>query len=204
MIDNLYQAQTDGKLAELSNNIISGFGDIFDDPYYDIVPASMRVTNVETDLLPIKLLERGLSVSVGGKSVNPVVLIDPTPIDSAIITTPAPAPANGFYSPVTYRGGFAPGENWLAVGPADEFGLLFGTSSGDCGSCQGDADGNGKVEFWDLVEVLQTGDAKANQNICCLYSCVRMHSILLMLLPLLQAINSPFQGDSVSTNDGNS
>ena len=25
---------------------------------------------------------------------------------------------------------------------------------GDCGSCHGDADGNGKVEFWDLVEVL--------------------------------------------------
>ena len=155
MMDNLYQAQTDGKLAELSNNIISGFGDISDDPYYDIVPASMRATNVEIAELPIRLLQRGPSVNVGGKSVNPVVLIDPTPIDSAIITTPAPAPANGFYSPVSYRGGFAPDENWLAGwSAADEFGFLFGTSSGDCGSCQGDADGNGKVEFWDLVEVL--------------------------------------------------
>ena len=139
----------------MSNNIISGFGDISDDPYYDIVPASMRATNVEIVELPIRLLQRGPSVSVGGKSVNPVVLIDPTPIDSAIITTPAPAPANGFYSPVSYRGGFAPDENWLAGwSAADEFGFLFGTSSGDCGTCQGDADGNGKVEFWDLVEVL--------------------------------------------------
>ena len=155
MMDNLYQAQTDGKLAELSNNIISGFGDISDDPYYDIVPASMRATNVETTELPIRSLVRAPSVVVGGKSVNAVALIDPTPIDSAIITTPAPAPANGFYSPVTYRGGFAPDENWLlGWSAADEFGLLFGTSSGDCGSCQGDADGNGKVEFWDLVEVL--------------------------------------------------
>ena len=42
MMDSLYQAQTDGKLAELSNNIISGFGDISSDPYYDIVPAAMR------------------------------------------------------------------------------------------------------------------------------------------------------------------
>ena len=68
------------------------------------------------------------SVIVGGKSVNAVVLIDPTPIDSDIITTPAPAPANGFYSPVTYRGGFAPDENWLAGwSAADEFGFLFGT-----------------------------------------------------------------------------
>ena len=24
----------------------------------------------------------------------------------------------------------------------------------DCGTCQGDADGNGKVEFWDLDQVL--------------------------------------------------
>ena len=54
MMDSLYQAQTDGKLAELSNNIISGFGDISDDPYYDIVPASMRVTNIETAELAIQ------------------------------------------------------------------------------------------------------------------------------------------------------
>ena len=74
----------------------------------------MRMTNIETAELPIRsLVAVRPSVIVGGKSVNAVVLIDPTPIDSDIITTPAPAPANGFYSPVTYRGGFAPDENWL-------------------------------------------------------------------------------------------
>ena len=78
--------------------------------------------------------------------MNSVALIDPTPIDSDIITTPAPAPANGFYSPVTYRGGFAPDENWLAGwSGADEFGFLFGTDDSDCGTCRSDADGNGKV-----------------------------------------------------------
>ena len=155
MMNSLYQAQTDGKLAELSNNIISGFGDISSDPYYDIVPASMRVTNIETTELPIRALVRSPSVFVGGKSVNSVAMIDPTPIDSDIITTPSPAPANGFYSPVNYRGGFAPGENWLAGwSAADKFGFLFGVNNSDCGSCQGDADGNGKVGFWDLVEVL--------------------------------------------------
>ena len=87
----------------------------------------MRATNVEIAELPIRLLQRGPSVNVGGKSVNAVVLIDPTPIDSlSIITTPTPAPANGFYSPVSYRGGFAPNENWLAGwSAADEFGFLF-------------------------------------------------------------------------------
>ena len=80
--------------------------------------------------------------------MNAVVLIDPTPIDSDIITTPAPAPANGFYSPVTYRGGFAPDENWLAGwSAADEFGFLTGTTIAIVELVQGDANGNGVVGF---------------------------------------------------------
>jgi hypothetical protein len=115
----------------------------------------MRATNVETAELPIRVLVRAPSVVVGGKSVNPVAKLDPTPIDSAIITTSAPAPANGFYSPVTYRGGFAPGENWLAGwSAADEFGFLEGTDSSECGSCQGDTNADGAVDFQDLITVL--------------------------------------------------
>jgi hypothetical protein len=115
----------------------------------------MRATNVETTELPIRSLVRAPSVVVGGKSVNAVASIDPTPIDSAIITTSAPAPANGFYSPVTYRGGFAPGENWLAGwSAADVYGFLEGTNDSECGSCPGDANADGMVGFLDLTTVL--------------------------------------------------
>ena len=87
--------------------------------------------------------------------MNAVVLIDPTPIDSDIITTPAPAPANGFYSPVTYRGGFAPGENWLAGwSAADEFGFLTGTDERRLWNLSGDANADGVVGFLDLTTIL--------------------------------------------------
>ena len=55
---SLYQSQTDGKLAEITDCVISGFGSITNDPYYDLVPNSMRGTNFETPALPIKALVR--------------------------------------------------------------------------------------------------------------------------------------------------
>ena len=41
-------------LAEISDCVISQFGSIADDPYYDVVPSSMRLTNFETSTLAIK------------------------------------------------------------------------------------------------------------------------------------------------------
>lgn len=151
---SLYQSQSDGMLAEITDCVISGFGSIFNDPYYDLVPSSMRATNVETPALPIKELIRSPAVSVGGKTVDPVVLIDPRPTDASFNQANFPAPSDGFFVPVSYRGGFSADDNWLAGWTAaDEYGFLSGTTS-DCGSCSGDANADGVVGFLDLTTIL--------------------------------------------------
>ena len=82
---------------------------------------------------------------------------------------------NGF-SPVTYRGGFAPDENWLMVGVPLMVGFLTGTDDSDCGTCKGDANADGVVGLTRLL-FLEMG-MRFNQNICCFRSWVSMHSIL--------------------------
>lgn len=153
-MSSLYQAQADGKLSEISNCVIAGFGDISDDPYYEVVPSTMRSTNVETSDLPIVNLVRGAVVTIGGKSVNPVTSIDPRPTAAAYNQTASPAPSDGFFIPVNYRGGFSSDDNWLAGWTAaDEYGFIDGVSS-ECGSCSGDANADGVVGFQDLTTVL--------------------------------------------------
>ncbi len=151
---SLYQSQSDGMLAEITDCVISQFGSIAEDPYYEVVPASMRLTNFETQDLAIKKLVRGPEVIIGGKSVDPVVLIDPRPIDDNFNEANSPAPSDGFFIPVSYRGGFSSEDNWLAGWTAaDEFGFIDGVSS-VCGSCTGDADADGAVGYSDLLTVL--------------------------------------------------
>ena len=159
---SLYQSQSDGMLAEITDCVISQFGSIAEDPYYDVVPASMRLTNFETQDLAIKKLVRGPEVFIGGKSVDPVVLIDPRPIDDNFNQANSPAPSDGFFIPVSYRGGFSSEDNWLAGWTAaDEFGFIDGVSS-DCGSCTGDADADGSVGYTDLLTVLNNWGCTGN------------------------------------------
>ena len=91
-----------------------------------------------------------------------------------------------------YRGGFAPGENWLAGwSAADEFGFLTGASS-DCGTC--------RVMQWmvwlvfDLTRFLETGMRRLIRTFVAYILAFGCTAFFFMLLPLLQAINSPFQG----------
>lgn len=159
---SLYQSQTDGKLAEITDCVIAGFGSITNDPYYELVPNSMRGTNVETPALPIKTLVRSPVITVGGKPVDPVVLIDPRPTDAAFNQALTPAPSDGFFVPVAYRGAFSADENWLAGWTAaDEYGFLVG-SGGGCGSCAGDANADGVVGFLDLTTILANWGCTGN------------------------------------------
>ena len=156
-MDTLYQAQTNGKLSEISDCVIAGFGDISSDPYYDIVPAEMRATNVETADLPIRALIRAPIVNAGGKSVNPVVGIDPRPLAVGYNQATTPAPSDGFYTPVSYRGAFSQNDNWLlGWTAADEFGFILG------GDCSGDVNGDGAVTFTDLTSVLSDWGCVSN------------------------------------------
>ena len=159
---SLYQSQSDGMLAEITDCVISGFGSITNDPYYDLVPNSMRGTNFETPSLPIKALERSPVITVGGKPVDPVVLIDPRPTDATFNQALTPAPSDGFFVPVAYRGAFSADENWLAGWTAaDEYGFLVG-SGGGCGSCAGDANADGVVGFLDLTTILANWGCTGN------------------------------------------
>ncbi|MEL6743358.1 MAG: hypothetical protein AAFO67_07140, partial [Planctomycetota bacterium] len=91
----------------------------------------------------------GPVVVAGGKSVNPVVGIDPRPLGLGINQATNAPPSDGFYSPVSYRGGFSQTENWcLGWTAADEFGFFLG------GACSGDVNGDGEVGFSDLTSVL--------------------------------------------------
>ena len=157
-MDGLYQAQAaGGKLCEITDCVISGFGDISGDPYASLLPQSMQDTNVETDALPINALVRGPVVVAGGKNVNPVVGIDPRPLGLGINQATNAPPSDGFYSPVNYRGGFSQTDNWcLGWTAADEFGFFLG------GDCSGDVNGDGAVGFSDLTSVL--GDWGCTSN----------------------------------------
>jgi hypothetical protein len=61
--------------------------------------------------LPIRTLSR---FPIGISTVpDPVTSIDPRPAaGSVLLTTDRTPPADGFFEPVSYRGAFAPGENW--------------------------------------------------------------------------------------------
>ncbi len=62
---------------------------------------------------PITKIIRGRAVVKGGKVMAPVVFLDPRPANDAL-TSASWAPASDpFFSSAHYRGGFAPGNNWL-------------------------------------------------------------------------------------------
>ncbi len=156
---DLYQAQSAGNasgqgfLAEItdsvfSRNFASGAYDNAD--LYGVTvaggsnPAKANVVN-DTDL-PITLVTRGPQVTRGGKEMLPVISLDPTPANDALISEGTP-PQDGFFSYTTYRGAFSPtGPNWLlGWTAADEFGFLV-SDPNELASFDFDADAEGWVD----------------------------------------------------------
>ncbi|MEZ5990238.1 MAG: hypothetical protein R3F30_14185 [Planctomycetota bacterium] len=62
---------------------------------------------------PIAKITRGTQVTKGGKAMVPVTYLDPRPANDAL-TSAAYASGNAAWTSANYRGGFAPGNNWLA------------------------------------------------------------------------------------------
>jgi hypothetical protein len=77
---------------------------------FDGTQPSWASNNVNTTTLPITSLLRDTSIAAG--SVQTVTNIDARPVGAAL-STPTPAPADGFFSPVNYKGAFSPTYNWL-------------------------------------------------------------------------------------------
>lgn len=127
---DLYKSQTSGKLAEMTNSVFfrnqgaSAYTEATARGVLDVGSNNVLIPGfLDTDA-PIKNLVRGPAVVKGGKTMLPVVSIDPRPANEALLSVAA-APADGFFTPVNYRGAFDPNFNWLCGwSAADAFGLL--------------------------------------------------------------------------------
>jgi hypothetical protein len=128
-----YQAQTSGTLAEITDSVMfrNQFGSAYSDAnLVGVFNAGNNNVNVGNDAanMPIKALTRGAAVvyTVGANTLTmlPVTSIDPRPAGAALASIAA-APADGFFTPVQYRGAFDPNLNWLCGWTAcDAYGRL--------------------------------------------------------------------------------
>jgi hypothetical protein len=133
-----YTAQTSGKLAEITDSVF--FRNQFANAYTEATsrgvldPANNNVLIPGFNPVdaPIQSITRGPSVVKGGKTMVPVIGLDPRPTNQAL-TSVAAAPNDGFFTSALYRGAFAPGpacQTWLASWTASE---AFGfTPAGSC------------------------------------------------------------------------
>jgi hypothetical protein len=147
----LYQAQTSGKLAEITGSIF--YNNQHADAYTEADARGVRDeanNNVTAMRSPIQNLTRGTQVQRGGKVMLPVVSINPKAANDAIFSV-ASAPDDGFFTPAGYRGGFSPYENWLeGWSAASSFGMLDNTVT-TMDAPAGDLDADGDVDYQDML-----------------------------------------------------
>lgn len=127
---DLYKAQTSGKLASITDSVFfrnqnaSAYTEATARGVFDAANNNVQIPGfLDTDA-PIRTLVRGAAVVKGGKTMLPVTSIDPRPANEALVSV-GTAPADGFFTPASYRGAFDPTFNW-ACGwtAADAFGFL--------------------------------------------------------------------------------
>jgi len=114
-----YQAQTDGKLAEIRDSVFfrnqnaaayteANARGVFDPANDNVLIPGFAVADE-----PVKQVTRGAAVTRGGKIMLPVTKLDPRPKDEAITSVDA-APNDGFFTSGMFRGAFDPGcPNWI-------------------------------------------------------------------------------------------
>ncbi|MGB0766461.1 MAG: hypothetical protein ACPGYV_01985 [Phycisphaeraceae bacterium] len=152
---NLYSAQVDGFLAEITDSVIfdgttgatgASGGDLGDGGDAAFLPgvevlngtagspeSSIENFNVYTSVCPIVEYDRSgptFVETVGGKTFTLVSSLDPRPRPDAAYVSVNAAPADGFFTPARFRGGFSPDKNW-AEGwtAADAFGFFSNTGT---------------------------------------------------------------------------
>lgn len=112
-----YKAQTSGKLAEVKDSVF--FRNLLGGAYteatargvFDVSSDNTLIPGFDPADAPIRVLERGPLVVKGGKSLVPVIGLDPRPQGAALVSVDS-APF-GFFTPAPYRGAFSPGRNWI-------------------------------------------------------------------------------------------
>jgi hypothetical protein len=122
----LYQVQTSGKLAEITDSVF--YNNLHAKAYTEAEALGVLAEDkfnvvAEAGMSPIQLINRGPLVSKGGKSMLPVTYINPCAANDAVLSATS-APYDGFLTPAPFRGGFSHNYNWLAGWTAiDAYGM---------------------------------------------------------------------------------
>ncbi len=122
----MYQAQTSGKLAEITDSVF--YNNMNAKAYTEAEARGVlaeETFNVvaDADQSPIQAITRGPLVVKGGKNMLPVTYINPCAANDAVLSVTS-APYDGFLTPAPFRGAFAHNYNWLAGWTAiDAYGM---------------------------------------------------------------------------------
>jgi hypothetical protein len=125
----LYPNFTQGFLAEFKDCVFKSlWGTDTTLSTFGQLDASKR--NTIATLSPVALVQRAPSVNYGGLAMVLVTNLNPCAANDAV-SSAYPAPNDGFFTPVKYKGAFSPNYNWLAGWTAaDAFGMTDTTMNG--------------------------------------------------------------------------
>ncbi len=111
-IPNFYSAQSSGKLSEVKDSVF--FNNNSGAAYTEAIArgvlgagATPANGNLVAAVSPITSITRNPIQIISGFAMQRVLSLDPRPANDALGPVPA-APADGFFTPVTYRGAFEP------------------------------------------------------------------------------------------------
>ena len=108
-----YLSQTSGNLAEIKDSVFfrnqngSAYTEATARGVFAASNNNVVIPGFDDEDAPIKSIVRGPAVIKGGKVLLPVIKLDPRPRNEALVSVAA-APADGFFTPASYRGAFAP------------------------------------------------------------------------------------------------
>ena len=168
-----YTAQTNGMLNEIKDSVF--FNNTFSQAYTEANARGVfdagNSNLISAKASPIVSITRGPVASpTATLRINPVTNLDPRASGPAVVAAlVAPAPNDGFFTPVTYRGAFSPTENWLCTWSAAAAFGLTATTPAQCPSpvCTGDLNNDASVNGSDLTLLLGawgTANAAADLN----------------------------------------
>jgi hypothetical protein len=155
---SFYSAQSAGKLNQITDTVF--YGNLHPSAYTEanargVFAAANNNVN-EPSTLPIVSITRGAAQILTGGTIAPVLSLDPRAAGDAV-TSVTQAPANGFFTPVNYRGAFSPTENWMCGwSAAHAYGYSM-VPPGGCtvaSTCPADLNGDLGVDGQDLGTLL--------------------------------------------------
>tara|TARA_R110002126_G_scaffold82806_7_gene202629 strand:- start:11010 stop:13055 length:2046 start_codon:yes stop_codon:yes gene_type:complete len=127
MPGDFYQSQSSGMLSEMTDSVFfrnlnaaayteANVHNVFGAGNHNVLIPGFDAVDA-----PIVSITRGPAVVRGGKTMLPVIGLDPRAANAAV-TSFAAAPNDGFFVPASFRGAFAAGDgaNWLSGWTASE------------------------------------------------------------------------------------